>query len=170
LANTYHSTGLTKEVSQLAELSTISGSSETFQRYIFGWRGRCAMIKLSIETAKREEIIEITGKVSELLPARTSGVVWLHCPHTTCALTIQENFDPDLRIDFLAHLRTLVPQSGFLHSEGNADAHIKAALLGSTQPVLFERGAMVLGRWQSIWFVELDGPRVRKVLVRVVEH
>ena len=95
------------------------------------------------------------------------GVVWLHCPHTTAALTIQENADPALRVDYLEHLAKLVPQPGFRHDEGNADAHIKSSLIGTTQPVLVDKGKLVLGRWQAIYFVELDGPRRRQVLARV---
>jgi secondary thiamine-phosphate synthase enzyme len=125
------------------------------------------MHQISVETTEREEIIDLTDEVQKLVRGVESGVVWLHCPHTTAALTIQENADPDLRVDFLAHLRKLVPQPGFRHSEGNADAHIKASLLGSTQPILVENGQLVLGTWQAVWFVELDGPRRRKVLARI---
>ena len=127
------------------------------------------MRTIDVTSRKREEIIDVTDQVrAEVARAKVDrGVVWLHVPHTTAAITIQENADPDLRVDFLAHLGKLVPQPGFRHSEGNADAHIKSSLLGSTQPVLVDDGDLVLGRWQSIWFVELDGPRSRELLVRV---
>lgn len=125
------------------------------------------MHTLSVRSNSREEIIDVTDEVQALVGGARTGVVWLHCPHTTAALTIQENSDPDLRVDFLQHLGKLVPQPGFRHSEGNADAHIKASVIGSTLPVLVEGGKLVLGRWQSIWFVELDGPRSRELLVRV---
>ena len=125
------------------------------------------MIEIPVRSTRREELIDVTDEVARLARGVREGVVWLHCPHTTAALTIQENADPDLRDDYLAHLRKLVPQPGFKHSEGNADAHIKASLIGSTQPVLVEDGALVLGTWQAIYFVELDGPRARKLLARV---
>src|SRR5947207_1248352 len=125
------------------------------------------MVTIEVRSTEREQILDLTAEVAKLARGVKSGVVWLHCPHTTAALTIQENADPDLKADFLAHLAKLVPQPGFRHSEGNADSHIKASLLGSTQPVLIEDGALVLGTWQAIWFVELDGPRRRKLLVRV---
>jgi secondary thiamine-phosphate synthase enzyme len=125
------------------------------------------MVEIAVRSTEREQMIDITAEVARLVDGVASGVVWLHCPHTTAALTIQENADPDLRVDYLMHLRKLVPQPGFRHSEGNADAHIKASLIGSTQPVLVEDGALVLGRWQAIYFVELDGPRRRQVLARV---
>ncbi|HEY7957840.1 MAG TPA: secondary thiamine-phosphate synthase enzyme YjbQ [Polyangia bacterium] len=124
------------------------------------------MVTIEIETHAREEILDVTDEVARLARTLSSGVIWLHCPHTTCALTIQENADPDLRVDYLAQLRRLVPEAGFLHAEGNADAHIKASLIGSTQPILVESGRLVLGRWQAIWLVELDGPRRRQLLAR----
>ncbi len=125
------------------------------------------MRELQVRSRAREQMIDITAEVEELVDGVRSGVAWLHCPHTTCALTVQENADPDLRVDYLEHLARLVPQPGFRHAEGNADAHIKASLIGSTQPLLIEDGRLVLGRWQAIYLVELDGPRQRQVLVRV---
>lgn len=125
------------------------------------------MVTLEVRSTEREQILDVTAEVAKLARGVKSGVIWLHCPHTTAALTIQENADPDLKVDFLQHLQKLVPQPGFLHSEGNADAHIKASLLGSTQPILVEDGQLVLGTWQAIWFVELDGPRHRTLFARV---
>ena len=124
-----------------------------------------AMIVIPVRSTEREQMIDVTKEVAKRVTVET-GVVWLHCPHTTAALTIQENADPDLRDDYLRHLRKLVPKSGHKHSEGNADAHIKASLIGSTQPVLVEGGELVLGTWQAIYFVELDGPRERELLLR----
>jgi secondary thiamine-phosphate synthase enzyme len=124
------------------------------------------MTVIPIESTEREQLIDITDAVQKLV-AIDAGVVWLHCPHTTAALTIQENTDPALRQDYLEHLARLVPQPGFRHDEGNADAHIKSSLIGTTQPVLVDKGKLVLGRWQAIYFVELDGPRRRQVLARV---
>jgi secondary thiamine-phosphate synthase enzyme len=125
------------------------------------------MLTIPVETREREQLIDITSEVAKLARDIDEGVVWLHCPHTTAALTIQENTDPALRQDILEHLAKLVPQPGFRHDEGNADAHIKCSLIGTTQPVLVEKGKLVLGRWQAIYFVELDGPRRRQVLARV---
>jgi secondary thiamine-phosphate synthase enzyme len=125
------------------------------------------MIAIPVRSRRREELIDVTDEIAQRVRGVESGVAWLHCPHTTAALTIQENADPDLRQDYLEHLAKLVPQPGFRHSEGNADAHIKASLIGTTQPVLIEDGKLVLGRWQAIYFVELDGPRERTLLLRV---
>jgi secondary thiamine-phosphate synthase enzyme len=125
------------------------------------------MTPIPVESQRREQLIDVTEEVARLARAVDDGVVWLHCPHTTAALTVQENADPALREDYLEHLAKLVPQPGFRHDEGNADAHIKSSLIGTTQPVLIEGGKLVLGRWQAIYFVELDGPRHRQVLARV---
>jgi len=127
------------------------------------------MRTIDVRSTEREQMIDVTAEVqAEVKRAGVkTGVVWLHCPHTTAALTIQENADPDLREDYLEHLAKLVPQPGFRHSEGNADAHIKSSLIGTTQPVLIDEGRLVLGRWQAIYFVELDGPRRRELLARV---
>ena len=120
-----------------------------------------------MRSTEREQLVDVTDEVAKLARGVRAGVIWLHCPHTTAALTIQENTDPDLRIDLLAQLRRLVPQPGFRHSEGNADAHIKASLIGTTQPILIEDERLVLGRWQAIYLVELDGPRAREIWARV---
>jgi secondary thiamine-phosphate synthase enzyme len=127
------------------------------------------MRTISVQSEAREQLIDITDDVAALAHGIDEGVVWLHCPHTTAALTIQENADPALRVDYLEHLAKLVPQPGFRHDEGNADAHIKSSLIGTTQPVLVDNGKLVLGRWQAIYFVELDGPRHRQVLARVTK-
>src|SRR5437870_12035774 len=124
------------------------------------------MTTIAIESRQREQLIDITDEVAKLARGVTSGVVWLHCPHTTAALTIQENADPDLRVDYLEHLAKLVPQPGFRHDEGNADAHIKAPLIGSTHPALTEDGHLVLARRQAVYVGQLDGPRHRQVLPR----
>jgi secondary thiamine-phosphate synthase enzyme len=124
---------------------------------------------LAVHSEARQQMIDITAQVQRLVAEQGTrdGVVWLHCPHTTAALTVQENTDPALRADYLEHLAKLVPQPGFRHDEGNADAHIKSSLIGTTQPVLIEQGRLVLGQWQAIYFVELDGPRRRQVMARV---
>lgn len=125
------------------------------------------MVTISVQSKEREQLIDITDDVRTLARGVGEGVIWLHCPHTTAALTIQENADPALRVDYLEHLAKLVPQPGFRHDEGNADAHIKSSLIGTTQPILVDQGKLVLGTWQAIYFVELDGPRHRQVLARV---
>jgi secondary thiamine-phosphate synthase enzyme len=127
--------------------------------------------ELSIRSARREELIDITAFVRAAV-RRTGveqGVAYVYCPHTTAGITIQENADPDVRTDFEQHLARLVPSNaGFRHSEGNADAHIKSSLVGSSQMIPVEGGKPFLGTWQAVFFCEFDGPRSRKVLVKVV--
>ena len=113
-------------------------------------------------------MVDITDGVAEAIAALgiESGAVLVHVPHTTAAVTVNEGYDPDVAADVLAHLAALVPKSpAFAHAEGNSDSHIKAIMVGSSQPVAVEAGAPALGRWQRIFFCEFDGPRTREVWV-----
>ena len=124
---------------------------------------------LTIRTSSREELVDITDQIQGVVGnwAIRSGMVWVYCPHTTAAITIQENADPDVKTDLLHHLRQLVPQRGdFRHSEGNSDAHIKSSLIGPSQAVPIKDGRLVLGTWQGLFFCEFDGPRNRRVIVK----
>ena|SRR5258708_1783818 len=124
----------------------------------------------SISTRKRNEFVEITDLVRKSLQksgvANGSGVVY--CPHTTAAITINENADPDVVHDIFLFLDRVIPQvqPGFRHGEGNSDSHIKASVVGSSATVLVEDGKLVLGRWQGVYFCEFDGPRQRTVHVQ----
>jgi secondary thiamine-phosphate synthase enzyme len=124
-----------------------------------------------VRTTTREEIVDVTDRVRALV-RRTGirdGVVWVTVRHTTAAVTLQENADPTVKSDALRWLSRTIPRDGdFDHDEGNADAHLKAGLLGSTQAILLEDGELALGRWQGVWFCEFDGPRVREVHLKVV--
>ena len=126
------------------------------------------MTKFTVRTNARCEMIDITDRIATLV--RESGIRDGSCrvfvPHTTAAVTINENADPDVPRDILASLDRVIPLSDhYRHAEGNADAHVKASLLGSSQTVFIENGRLVLGRWQSFFFCEFDGPRTREVLV-----
>ena len=128
------------------------------------------MTSFTIETAARFEMIDITGRVAALV--RESGIKQGLChafvPHTTAAVTINENADPDVPRDILTALDRIVPLSeGYGHAEGNSAAHIKASLFGSSQTLLIDDGALVLGTWQSLFLCEFDGPRTRKVLIKL---
>jgi secondary thiamine-phosphate synthase enzyme len=127
---------------------------------------------LSVRTSAREEIVDITEQVQRVVSTcgARSGMVCVYSPHTTAGITIQENADPDVRADILAHLRELVPRlASFRHQEGNSDAHIKTALVGPSQAIPVEDGRLLLGTWQAVFFCEFDGPRSRRVLVKVVQ-
>jgi secondary thiamine-phosphate synthase enzyme len=115
-------------------------------------------------------MLDITGKVREAL--RASGAAWGICvvyvPHTTAGVTINENADPSVVVDILEQLEKLVPRGRYRHREGNADAHIKASMMGFSATLLIAEGSLVLGTWQGIFFCEFDGPRRRRVMVEVI--
>ncbi len=128
------------------------------------------MKTIHIKSNEREEMVEITREVSNLLPKNGAGLCVLFTQHTTCGLTINENADPDVKSDMLLFLRNTIPQyyEGFKHFEHNSDAHIKSSLVGSSVTIPFENGKLLLGRWQGIYLCEFDGARERKVLLKIV--
>ena len=127
--------------------------------------------RIDILTRAEATLEDITHRLSEVV--RRSGVeegaCHLFVPHTTAGIIINENDDPAVGRDILARLEALVPSKGnYHHLEGNAPAHIKASLVGSSQTVPIEKGRLVLGRWQGVFLCEFDGPRERSVLVQVI--
>ena len=124
-----------------------------------------------LSTKSRNQMIDITSQVSSILGQSgvTDGDAIIYCPHTTAAITINENADPSVPHDILLTLEQLLPQhrSGYRHSEGNSDAHCKSSMLGCSEQVLIKGGALQLGTWQGIFFCEFDGPRSRRVIVQV---
>ena len=128
--------------------------------------------KFEIKTNFRTEMVDITRRVEEIVrnSGVNDGIAVIHIPHTTAAVTINENADPDVQRDMTKFMDELVPnKSWFRHSEGNSDSHIKSSLFGCSQTVIIENGRMVLGTWQGIYFCEFDGPRTRKVIVKVAD-
>src|SRR3954452_2082355 len=121
------------------------------------------MDTFDVRTRQRTEFVEITDEVRQAVQRGgvRRGICVVYCPHTTAAITINENADPDVVHDMLLWLERTVPraQAGFRHGEGNSDSHIKASLVGLSATVLVEAGDLVLGRWQGIFFCEFDGPR-----------
>lgn len=131
------------------------------------------MKAIDIKTTKRAEFIDITSRVSKAVAQEkvTEGLCVVFCPHTTAGLTINENADPSVKKDIINHLEELVPEGkGYSHMEGNADSHIKSSLLGSSLNIIIERGNLVLGTWQGIYFCEFDGPRSREVYVKIIKE
>jgi len=127
--------------------------------------------KLKIETASQLEMIDVTAGVRRIV--KESGVMrgmcHLYVPHTTAAITINENTDPNVRKDMIKELLKTIPlQDDYLHAEGNAAAHILSSLLGTSQSMLVENGKVLLGTWQAIYFCEFDGPRSRTILLRIM--
>ena len=124
-----------------------------------------------VATGRREQFVDITDKVAEAVASVGvgDGVAVVYCPHTTAAITINENADPDVVHALLAALERIAPRNaGWRHREGNSDGHLKASLVGSSATVPVERGRLRLGTWQGIYFAEFDGPRRRTVVVKVV--
>ena len=124
-----------------------------------------------INTKDRNQMIDITSQVSSAV--RQSGIkngdVIVYCPHTTAAITINENADPSVSHDILLTLTELVlhRRSGYRHSEGNSDAHCKSSIIGCSEQILIKNETLALGTWQGIFFCEFDGPRSRKVMVQI---
>jgi secondary thiamine-phosphate synthase enzyme len=127
------------------------------------------MIKqFTIKTSKRNEFIDITGHIQGLAEGVSEGVMTVFSPHTTTAITINENADPDVPRDILKKLEDLIPQRGnFAHMEGNSDSHIKASLFGSSVSIIIKDSQLLLGTWQSVFFCEFDGPRTRNFNVQI---
>ena len=129
------------------------------------------MTTLTIKTKNRIEMVDITYLISEAIEESDikDGLCLVFVPHTTAAVTINENADPDVQRDILASLSSIVPFPGnYRHREGNADAHIKASLMGDSQTIMIENGKLLLGTWQALFFCEFDGPRTRQVIVKVI--
>jgi len=125
-----------------------------------------------VRTSKKTEFIDITRSVQEVVRKTgvEEGICFIFIPHTTAAVTINENADPSVSQDILMELNKLVPfQDRYQHIEGNSPSHIKASLIGCSQTVLVESGKLALGTWQGIFFCEFDGPRSRKVHVKVMK-
>ncbi len=118
----------------------------------------------------RSEMIDITGRIRALLKESKmrSGICHVFVPHTTAAVTINENADPDVPRDILMELDKIVPLNDhYRHGEGNSAAHIKSSLVGASEMIFVDDGELVLGTWQSVFFCEFDGPRTRKVIVKL---
>ena len=124
-----------------------------------------------ISSKNRSQLIDITSQVSSAVSESgvTDGDVIVYCPHTTAAITINENADPSVPHDILLILEQLIPHrnAGYRHSEGNSDAHCKSSLVGCSEQILIKDKSLVLGTWQGIFFCEFDGPRSRKVKVQI---
>ena len=129
------------------------------------------MDTLSVQSHQQVELVEITAPVRQWLSGQSaeSGVLTLYVPHTTAGITVNENADPDVIADLTKELNKVVPfEDGYRHAEGNAAAHIKSSVIGTSVQVLVDEGRLVLGTWQGIFFAEFDGPRSRKVHLQLI--
>ena len=129
--------------------------------------------KQKVRTSARNEMVEVTDRLRDVVAKKNigEGLLIVYVPHTTAAVTINENADPDVKSDMLAKLSALVPQREpyYRHGEGNSDSHVKASLVGQSVTVLVEGGRLVLGRWQGVYFCEFDGPRDRELFIKAVK-
>jgi secondary thiamine-phosphate synthase enzyme len=130
------------------------------------------MKEVKVQTNSPSEMIDITSLVRAAINEQKvqNGICIIFTPHTTAAVTINENADPDVSRDVIFALEKAFPKnSQYRHKEGNSPAHVKSSLIGASEVVLIEGGQLVLGAWQSIFFCEFDGPRSRKVLISIIE-
>lgn len=128
------------------------------------------MREIKVVTRKRNEMVDITRDVQDVVEQENidEGVAIVYVPHTTAGITINEGADPSVQRDIVETLKKLVPETGnYNHMEGNSDAHIKASILGSSVTVLIKNERLILGTWQHIFFYEGDGPRTRKVIIKI---
>jgi secondary thiamine-phosphate synthase enzyme len=127
--------------------------------------------ELSLRTERRTQLLDVTAVVAKLVKDAgvQSGVCYLYVPHTTAGVLVNENDDPDVAADIEAALDRLIPKDGgYRHAEGNSDSHIKTALIGTSATIFISGGELELGRWQGIFFCEFDGPRERRLRVKIV--
>lgn len=126
---------------------------------------------INVRSSQRSEFIDITEKINEVIKEAgiVSGICYVYVPHTTAAVTINEGADPSVHRDIQNALTRLVPQEmNYSHREGNADAHIKSSIIGTSQLVIIDEGRLVLGTWQAVYFCEFDGPRHRRVTLKLI--
>jgi secondary thiamine-phosphate synthase enzyme len=123
----------------------------------------------TVTTTAREQILIITGDVERALGELTDadGICTIVTPHTTCAISVNENADPDVRVDLTKALRAMIPSVKFVHAEGNSDAHLLSMMIGTSLTWPYKKGKLLFGTWQGVYFIELDGPRKRRVTVYV---
>ncbi len=127
------------------------------------------MIEISVKTSRKVELVDIGGEIRKAVDQAgiQRGVCSVFVPHTTAGITINENADPNVARDILFALNKIVPDDwDYHHLEGNADAHIKSSLIGSSVTIIIENGSLQLGTWQGIYFCEFDGPRTRYVWIQ----
>ncbi len=127
---------------------------------------------LELSTKKKTDLIDITGDISAAVSrARIqNGLCYIHIPHSTAGITINENADPTVKFDIDSKLNRMIPRNeDYTHPEGNSDSHVKSSLIGSTLTLIVEKESLILGTWQGIYFCEFDGPRDRMIYIKTIE-
>lgn len=128
--------------------------------------------KIKVSTKKRTQMVDITAEIQEVVGKTKikEGIAHVYCPHTTAGITVNENYDASVQSDINEKLSTLIPHhSDYAHTEGNADAHIKAAIMGSSRTLFVQEGKISLGTWQGVFFCEFDGPRTREIWLSLIK-
>jgi len=129
------------------------------------------MVRLSVKTNAQTEMIDVTALVQKQVSESgiSDGLCVVFVPHTTAAVTINESADPAVKLDILMILNKIVPwKEAYRHLEGNSPAHLKTSIIGSSETIMVANGRLVLGTWQGIFFCEFDGPRTRKLDIRII--
>jgi secondary thiamine-phosphate synthase enzyme len=131
------------------------------------------MMICTVKSRTRTELIDITSKIQDMVMSAgiDQGLCMLYVPHTTAAITINESADPSVKDDILMIINKIIPwEAGYRHLEGNSPAHIKSTIVGASELIAIDNNRLVLGTWQGIFFCEFDGPRTRKVQVRIIKE
>lgn len=130
-------------------------------------------LQFKLRTLSRTSFTDITSKLQNILDMNkcTSGIMCVYTPHTTAAITINENADPDVQHDLKYKLNEMIPkvEHYYIHDEGNSDSHLKSSLFSPSLNLIFEDGKLILGIWQAIYFCDFDGPRTRIYYVKIIE-
>jgi len=127
---------------------------------------------IQVSTNSKQEFVVLDKEIQTAISESgvQSGVVVVYCPHTTGGITINENADPDVKTDLKAALNDTFPNHDyFVHGEGNSDGHMKSSVVGASETLIIEKGRPIYGTWQSVYFTEFDGPRTRKVHIKIIE-
>ena len=131
-----------------------------------------AVYQFPVRTSSHTQMVDITAQVQKIVTESgvKDGICVVFVPHTTAAVTINENADPDVQTDFMKEINKIVPwEDNYRHMEGNSAAHLKASMMGFSETVLIDQGRLLLGTWQGIYFLEYDGARSRRVYVKILE-
>ena len=131
-----------------------------------------AVYQFPVRTSSHTQMIDITAQVLKIVTDSgvKEGICVIFVPHTTAAVTINENADPDVQTDFMKEINKIVPwEDGYRHMEGNSAAHLKSSMMGFSETVIIEQGRLLLGTWQGVYFLEYDGARNRRVYVKILE-
>ena len=129
------------------------------------------LIRLNVDTSEHTQMVDITDMIRKAVADSgvMDGICTVFVPHTTAAVTINENADPDVVRDLTTEINKIVPwEDGYRHMEGNSAAHLKASMIGFSEQIIIDGGRLVLGTWQGVWFCEYDGPRRRSVYVKLM--